>query len=154
MLAAVLLMVAGCCSSSHGTEEFPPLEIHLSSGGGVSGMSAGYSILTDGTITKWTAFPRGRDSEQTVGKLTENEYHTLVSEIHATDFRVLRQQETGNMTASLRITQGDETFTFLWPGLHNKDQDVPPALRPLWRSVWTRIASIESPSDMNGEAGQ
>lgn len=115
-------------------------------------MSTGFSILTDGTVTKWTAFPRGRETEQTVGMLRKEEYHALVSEILATDFRALRQQETGNMTASLRITQGEEMFTYLWPGLHDKEQDVPPALRPLWQAVWTRIASIVASSDHGGDS--
>ena len=143
-LAAVLFVTAGCCSSSRGTETHPPLEIHLSSGGGVSGMSTGYTITTDGTVTKWTAFPRGRENDRTIGQLSNEEYSTLISDIFAADFRALRQQESGNMTTSLRIVQDEEVFTFQWPGLHSKEEDVPATLRSLWTVIWTRIASIEA----------
>lgn len=143
--AAILLIAvlfAGCGSCRRTAQPYPRTEIHYSSGGGVSGMSSGYSILADGSVTRWTGRAAAHDQETTIGRLDDDEYQALMSDIHASGFTGLRQQETGNMTTSLRIVRDDESYTFTWPGLHLTDDDVPAAMRPLRDIVWKRIRSV------------
>jgi hypothetical protein len=140
LLIAVVLPACGSCKRT--AQPYPRTEIHYSSGGGVSGMSSGYSILPDGSVTRWSGRSAVPDQETIIGRLGEEDYQALMSDIEAAGFAGLRQQETGNMTTSLRIVRDDESFTFTWPGLHLKDEEVPAAVRPLRDIVWKRILSV------------
>ena len=143
----IALLLSACGSCKRAAQSYPRTEIHYSSGGGVSGMSSGYSILPDGSVTRWTGRAAVHDQETTIGRLDDEEYQALMSDIQAADFAGLRQQETGNMTTSLRIVRDDESFIFTWPGLHLKDEDVPAVIRPLRELVWKRILSVLESGD-------
>jgi hypothetical protein len=140
--AVIVVLLPGCCSCPKSMQQFPRTEIHYSSGGGVSGMSSGYSILADGTVTRWTGQRGTRDSESTIGRLESEDHRALLADIHAVPLADLHQQDTGNMTTTLRIVRDDEVFLFSWPGLHMRDDDAPPSMRPLRDPVWDRIRSL------------
>lgn len=140
----VTLVVAGCASCGRSVEDFPRTEIDYSSGGGVSGMSSGFSILADGTVSRWTGRSSQHDREERIGKLDPEEHAELLEQLYAISLDDLRQQETGNMTTALRIVRDDEALVFTWAGLHQRKEDVPEALRPLRDLIWRRIERVQA----------
>lgn len=140
---------AGCASGQAAGEAAddvtpPRIEIHYSSGGGVSGMSSGFSILEDGTVTQWTGRAARVNDARILGRLDAAEHVTLLETVTGLDLAGLRQQENGNMTTTLRIVRDDEEYLFTWPGLHQRAEDVPEAVRPLRDAVWQCIEPFRS----------
>lgn len=137
--------LSGCSSSEESAETDIRTEIHYSSGGGVSGMSSGFSILHDGTVTRWSGRAGSINDASILGRLDTEEHAALLAAVQREDLTALRQQETGNMTTALRIVRDDVEYVFTWPGLHLRDEDVPAAVKPLRDTIWRSIQRLRSP---------
>ncbi len=141
ILAATVVLSSGCCSCRDAAESprFPATEIHYSSGGGVTGMSSGYTILGDGSVLKWSGRADQHDKSENVGRIGDEEYEALIAGIYALKPESLNHQETGNMTTALRIVSDDVVYTYTWPGMAGDDDAVPGELKALRDLVWKSI---------------
>ena len=102
-------------------------------------MSSGFSILHDGTVTQWTGRGATITDARVLGRLDVESHTALLAFLAKAGLPDVRQQETGNMTTSLRITRGEEEFLYSWPGLHLRKEEVPPSVRSLVETVWGSI---------------
>lgn len=138
--AAVLAAAAisGCCSCRQGTDErvFPRTEITYSSGGGITGLTTGYTITDDRMVLKWSGNAAEVRQVDTVGQVPESEYRDMLKDVYDLHPDTIRQMETGNMTVALVITANDVTYRYQWAGLYYRDDAVPESVRPLRNVVW------------------
>ena len=153
LLSTALLllgMLAACCPCEQSTSDrpaHPRTEITLSSGGGVSGFISGNTILPDRTVLEWNGMPGKRERVDTLGRLESEAYALLLDTLYAQDPVTIRQQESGNMTTTLRMPSGDEVWTWSWPGMRSREEDVPAALRIMRNAVWQAIESLRTGDD-------
>ncbi|GEM_PF-1612067 len=142
ILAATVVLTAaalsGCCSCRESTGErvFPRTEITYSSGGGVSGLSTGYTITEDRHVLKWSGNAAEVKKVDTVGQVPEPKYRDMLEDVYNLHPDTIRQMETGNMTVALVITANDVTYRYQWAGLYYRDDAVPENVRPLRNVVW------------------
>lgn len=141
LTAAVVIAAAalsGCCSCRNGTDErvFPRTEITYSSGGGVTGLSTGFTITDERMVLKWSGNAAEVKQVDTVGQVPESVYLDMLETVYDLHPDTIRQMGTGNMTVALVITANDETYRYQWPGLYYRDDAVPENVLPLRNTVW------------------
>ena len=138
--AAVIAAAAlsGCCSCRDSADDriFPRTEITYSSGGGVTGLSTGYTITAGRMVLKWSGNASEVKQVDTVGQVSESEYRDMLETVYDLHPDTIRQMETGNMTVALVITANDVTYRYQWPGLYYRDDAVPENVLPLRNAIW------------------
>lgn len=107
-------------------------------------MSSGYSILHDGTVTRWTGRGGSHENAVSIGKIDPEEFHKLLSEIYNLEPANIRQQETANMTTAMEIISNDVVYTYTWSGVHGDDDAVPTVVKPLRDIVWAQLQRVRA----------
>ena len=130
LLLSVIL--AGCCTCKE-SQVFPkPYSIELSSGGGVSGLYTGFFLSSNGTISYWRGWRGQKEFSTNAGEISESDLLKCKKMIDDAKLSSLSIHEAGNMTTTLRVTEGDELFTLSWAGADSDEGNVPAQVRPVY----------------------
>ena len=114
----------------------PDFEVHFGEGGGFTGAWSGYTIRADGTVLAWEAVAAER-GEDSVGVLANQDLADLWQEAQAPGFFEQTMDESGNMTASMRIRADGQEHTVRWvPGLASMEPPKTP-VEAFYREIWT-----------------
>ena len=112
---AILLLVAlvSCGQSQQAAK--PDFRGTLSRGGGFTGITTGYHLTADGTLTAWRRSP-GQDEQVEWSTLRPAADARSLAEALHTATRGWHCEEAGNMTTRLRFRLGDSVRTWTWSG--------------------------------------
>jgi hypothetical protein len=142
-----LLLLPGCCGSSErGAGAGAPLRaftVELSSGGGVSNMHAGHIIHDDGSVLFWQGMNGRHETMRTIGAAPRERVAALKQAVDAAAVATLACRATGNMTTTLRVTDGDATTVLTWAGTAADADAVPAELRALHRLITDIVTAAE-----------
>jgi len=91
-----------------------PFKMTVSTGGGVTGLTSGYSLSSDGVIEHWQHFRAGTDSVLWSEKT--NVSRILFFRKQLEEIGVLKKniQQRGNMTTTVKLALPDTTYTWYW----------------------------------------
>jgi hypothetical protein len=138
----------GCCHSkeSAATSEdvVRPFAVELSSGGGFSNMHAGHIIHDDGSVLFWQGINASHESMRTIGAVKPERIRTLKKTVNEAKLSSLSYHETGNMTTTLRVTDGDAVMVLTWPGAETDAETVPAELQELCRRIHDIVTAAEN----------
>ncbi|MBL0175973.1 MAG: hypothetical protein IPP94_12040 [Ignavibacteria bacterium] len=120
-----------------------PFIIDLSSGGGFSGMHSGFTIKSDGSVLYWQGMYGRREDVRPLGSMDAGEIRRLKALIDEQKLASVRHRETGNMTTSLSVAEGELLYTISWPGMTEDASDIPEAVRPVHAELQRLLASFQ-----------
>lgn len=144
----MLALLAGCCNSKESAGEsddaLQSFTVELSSGGGFSNMHAGHIIHDDGSVLFWQGLNGAHESMRTIGAVKRDRILALRKTVTAAALSGLSYHETGNMTTTLRVTDGEVVTVLTWAGTTADAEQVPAELQNLYRLIQETIAAAES----------
>jgi hypothetical protein len=90
--------------------------VTIGSSGGFTGGGSGYQIRAGGRVRSWRRLTPKEDIEtQRIGRASDQSIQLLYAAMTSSALRDLQLSQTGNMTAFLDWTSGDETRHYSWP---------------------------------------
>jgi len=122
---ALLLMFAvlsGCSSSN--SSAVTNKTISISRGGGVSGAYNGYSITTDGKVTKWLQMPAEEKKATDLFTTTSDSASFFFRYLDEAGFQMTEFSTPGNMTTVIQLDSGGMSHAIKWGNAEVK----PPSL--------------------------
>ncbi|MDT8324157.1 MAG: hypothetical protein RRA94_08605 [Bacteroidota bacterium] len=142
----VFVTITSCCpcerARTPSVASYPGTKISFETGGGFSGYVSGTAITADGLVLTWNGRPGMRENLDTLARMDAAQHAQLLADLYALEPAGIRHQESGNMTTSLTVTSGDESWYWSWPGVRDDIEAVPEKLRPLRDLVVTALDAI------------
>jgi hypothetical protein len=114
--------------------------IIFGSGGGFTGMAAGYIIHGNGKIEKWSGLYFRRDKLEALGTAQPEALQPLRQMFETKAFSQWSHQGAGNMTTRVWCISGSDTTVVSWPGLE-PGKDAPPAIQDFYGKLMLAVQS-------------
>lgn len=106
-----------------------PWSLTLSSGGGFTGIYAGYTVYSDGRVQFWR---KHMDSVQTTGTISGDMVEYIYHQLQAIGFRLITLNTPTDLNFRLELREGDSTHLVQWGG---DAKDVPDAPKALYTAL-------------------
>lgn len=110
-------------------------------GGGFTGGQAGYRLVRDGTVQRWSRLPGQPEEVQPAGQLSPQQLAELRALLAELDWEHLPESQPGNVCSFLRVATPQGVREITWPGLEN---DAPPSLQPLLKALRRWVEQLEA----------
>jgi hypothetical protein len=135
--AVAAAALSACCPCRMTQQAAPvarvaPFTIEFSDGGGFSNLHTGYVFHDDGSVLFWQGFNAQKESTRDLGRVPLEKIREVQRLIDDGGLMDAALHETGNMTVTLRISEGERVSTLTWPGTMNDGESVPLPARPLF----------------------
>lgn len=116
-LALLIALGAGCMAEQSATTDLPDgWMVTVGSQGGFTGGGSGYQIRANGRVRSWRRLtPRDDIETQRLGTASDASLRELYAAMTSAELRDLELSETGNMTALLDWSMGDDSRHWSWP---------------------------------------
>ena len=92
-------------------------KISVATGGGVTGLTKGYTLHSTGVVQHWQRFPAQEDSVLWQTTVNPAEIFTLKQQLAASGMLEVTHRETGNMTTAVTFVNEDGAHGWSWPGV-------------------------------------
>lgn len=113
LLSFVIFTVTGCGSSSSSTTSTPKI-ISISNGGGVSGAYNGYSITSEGKVTKWLKIQSGEKKVTDLFTTTADSALFFFRYLDEAGFLTTEFSTPGNMTTIVESDSAGVVHSIKW----------------------------------------
>lgn len=127
MKCLLVLLLAGVtfsgCGSSNSSTTSTTKTISISRGGGVSGAYNGYSINSEGKVTKWLQLPAEEKKATDLFMTTPDSASFFFRYLDEANFRSTEFSTPGNMTTMIQLDSGNMSHTIKWG---NTEVNPPP----------------------------
>lgn len=135
LLALLIAVVtfSGCGSSNSSTTSTAKT-ISISRGGGVSGAYNGYSITTDGAVTKWLQLPAQEKKVTALFTTTSDSASFFFRYLDEAGFRSTEFSTPGNMTTVIQLDSGIKSHAIKW----GNPEVTPP---PIFQSFYDLLSN-------------
>lgn len=141
----LLPFLMACTSKSHqqssATNEFAVI---FGSGGGFTGMAAGYIIHSNGEVEKWSGQYFRRDQIKPMGVVASEALKPLNEIFSSGILAQWSHQETGNMTTQMWCISGQDTTRVSWKGTEPGDE-VPQPIRDFYAELLRIVGTLPQP---------
>ena|SRR5688572_28214419 len=127
-LLLAVIWLSGCSSSNSSTSSTAKT-ISISRGGGVSGAYTGYSLTTDGKVTKWLKMPSEEKKVTDLFSTTSDSASFFFRYLDEADFRSTEFSTPGNMTTVIQLDSGSMSHTIKWG---NAEVTPPPVFQSFY----------------------
>jgi len=116
-LAVLIALGAGCMAEQKATTELPDgWMVTVGSQGGFTGGGSGYQIRANGHVRSWRRLtPRDDVETERIGTASDASLRELYAAMTSAELRDLELSETGNMTALLDWSMGEDSRHYSWP---------------------------------------
>ena len=139
----LVLSISFCACHTASRDQISPAKdftIIFGSGGGFTGMAAGYIIHGNGKIEKWSGLYFRCDKLETLGTAKPEALQPLRQMFETKAFSQWSHQGAGNMTTQVWCISGSDTTVVSWPGLE-PGKDVPPAIQGFYGKLMLAVQS-------------
>lgn len=115
-LLPLILAVAAFsgCGSSNSSTTSTTKTISISRGGGVSGAYNGFSITSEGKVTKWLQMPAEEKKATDLFATTSDSASFFFRYLDEARFRSTEFSTPGNMTTVIQLDSGNTIHTIKW----------------------------------------
>ena len=115
-LLSLLIAVAAIsgCGSSNSSTVSTHKTISISRGGGVSGAYNGYSITSEGKVTKWLQMPAEGKKVTDLFTTTSDSASFFFRYLDESGFRTTEFSTPGNMTTVIQLDSGSMSHSIKW----------------------------------------
>ncbi len=96
------------------TTAVTPFKMTVSTGGGFTGLTSGYSLSSDGMVEQWQHFRAGKDSVLWSEKTDVSRILFFKKQLEDTRVSKKNIQKSGNMTTTVTLAMPDTTYTWYW----------------------------------------
>lgn len=96
------------------TKAVTPFKITVSSGGGFTGLTSGYSLSSEGVVEHWQHFRAGTDSVLWSEKTDASRIQFFKQQLEETGLLKKNIQQSGNMMTTVNLVLPDTTYTWYW----------------------------------------
>jgi len=135
LLAQLLtLVILSGCSSSNSSSVPMTKTISISRGGGVSGVYNGFSITSEGKVTKWLQLPAEEKKVTDLFTTTSDSALFFFRYLDEAGFRSTEFSTPGNMTTVIQLDSGNMSHAIKWGNAEVK----PP---PLFQSFYELLSN-------------
>lgn len=110
-------------------------------GGGFTGGQAGYRLMRDGPVQRWSRLPAQPEKVQPAGQLSPQQLAELRALLAELEWEHLPESHPGNVYSFLRVATPHGVREITWPGL---ESDAPPSLQPLLKALRRWVEQLEA----------
>jgi len=110
------------------TMEQSAYQITLWQGGGVTGLTTGFTLASAGEVTHWQRFPGQPDSVLWIVTGYSSDIQKLRIQLEASGSLEMKNAETGNMTTGVSYEKKAEKYLWTW-NQTGAEKDIPEPLR-------------------------
>ncbi len=146
--ATALFYFAGCCTCKNSTQSeqksLQPFTISLISGGGATGFRSGYILYSDGVISRSGKFLHEQEKIDTIDTKHPKEIHEIKKLIDEKGLSKLSIKGTGNMTTTLTVTEGDESYFLSWSGSFGEPDMFQKEISPVAEKILDLVKKVET----------
>ena len=133
-LAIVFLLMSSSCNKSNlQSHDDNSLWLHVSTGGGFSGSSTGYSLSSNGHVQRWQESANGEKSLKAENKIKAKTVTPFFEQIKV--WQETNINTPGNMTSKLTYETPDTTLTWLWTA-DSTSETLPENFFEYYESLW------------------
>ncbi len=133
LFSAFVVMMSSCNKQQMKSQSENVSTVHLSKGGGFTGIYNGYSITSQGQLVSWQQTAAGEKDVQATDKVKAKKVKPFFQQIET--FIETDLESPGNMTTKLVLQRPDTTVTWLW-NAENTDTEPTAELNELYLSMW------------------
>ena len=113
-----VVFYAGCHKKSAETatqqQQFIPFEISISTGGGFTGLSTGYTLSDKGRVEHWQRFAAGEKTTLWSQQGSAAKIMTFKMQLEHLGMLSRQIQESSNMITTVTLALPDTTYTWYW----------------------------------------
>ena len=151
-ISVALLIGCGSCkmdvenehqSLNKEAKSLPIFKIVLSSGGGFTGLSNGYSLFSNGNVEKWRQLSAVKDSVVWISQVDSSKIYNFKNDLETSGITNKTYNGTGNITTRLKYETKDSTYNWSWKGAGD-ESDVPLEIKPLFENIKKFCSELEN----------
>ena len=146
-----VVLIAGCNSKNKKSAmelntriaaEQEPYQIRLWQGGGFTGLTSGFTLSSNGDVTRWQRFPGQPDSILWKGAGNLAEIQKLKTQLIESGALETKSTETGNMTAGINYETKDNKYTWTWTK-SDSENDIPELFKDWYQKATIFCQSLQ-----------
>ena len=106
-------------------------------------MHTGFLIGSDGNVLSWSGRNGAHEKSSSLGSISPLHALGLKKLADSLKFFSLNIRGNGNMTAKIRMTDGEIAHEVTWEDRMGDETAIPEAVRPLYHSIVETIAELQ-----------
>ncbi len=118
-------------------------QIIIWKGGGFSGQVSGFTLSSNGEVTRWQRFPGQSDTILWKGAASLAEIQKIRSQLEQSMALEMKADVTGNMTAGVSYTTKETALRWTWR-YTGSDDSIPEAIRSWFKEAMAFCRALEN----------